>query len=532
MPVPKDALRELSGAGEAYRFLLSERDLAVIVLSENVEDCNEAACQLFGVTRDEFIGRSPLEFAPPFQPDGSPSETSARERLASALAGLPQWCTWQYRRKDGTPVDTIVHVEAVRVDGRRRVLIRIRDVSRLERAEVALAESETQMTQILGNTTTAIVFAKDLDGRYLFVNRAFERIVGLPQREIVGKTTQELFPAETAAELMGNDARVIAAGNTITVEENVSLGGRRRTLFTNKFPLFDSNGRPYAMCGIAADITERKRTEEAVRRAAVAVSVAAGEDVFRELVGALATILEVEIAFIALHKPGAHHMLKMLAFQVDGKWIEDFEYPIAGTPCEQVMGEQYRAFPSGLGEAFDLKDEFRRMGLQSYAGLHLTDALGESLGIMTVLSRRPLPDSDLVESMLRIFAARAVTEIERERANDALRESEEQYRAIFNGSVDALVLWNSSLQRVDVNPAYERLMDYSREEVLGGAYEASLTPQEAERRRQMARRSLAGESVQADIESVRKNGERVQIEVRTIPIQHLGEPHVLAVCRD
>jgi len=111
MPAQKEALRELSRAGEAYRFLLSERDLAVLVLSENVEDCNEAACQLFGVTRTEFIGRSPLEFAPPYQPDGMPSDTSARERLASALAGLPQWCTWQYRRKDGKPVDTIVHGE-------------------------------------------------------------------------------------------------------------------------------------------------------------------------------------------------------------------------------------------------------------------------------------------------------------------------------------------------------------------------------------------------------------------------------------
>jgi PAS domain S-box-containing protein len=688
MPAQKEALRELSRAGEAYRFLLSERDLAVLVLSENVEDCNEAACQLFGVTRTEFIGRSPLEFAPPYQPDGLPSDTSARERLASALAGLPQWCTWQYRRKDGKPVDTIVHVEAVRVDGFRRVLIRIRDVSRLERAEHALVENELQLQQILDNTTTAIVFAKDLAGRYLFVNRAFERIVGLPQREIVGKTTPELFPADVATTLMGNDARAIAAGNSVTVEEQVNFGGQSRTLLTNKFPLFDTHGKPYAMCGIAADITERKRTEEALKRAslavsvaggvkgleglvehlaavletdvafisvftdatrnrmrtlagwldgrllksyeydladspcagiigrvfrfvptgalseippgtmfnakgmdsyaayaisdsagapigliavmnrapltqpdhveailkifavrvaaeiertrteealrsaALAVSVASGEGVFRELVGALATILGVEIAFIALHKPGAQDMLKMLAFQVDGKLIGDFEYPIAGTPCEQVLDQQYRAYPSRLGELFELGGEFGSMGVQSYAGLQLNDAHGKSLGIMTVLSRRTLPDPDLVESMLKIFAARAVTEIERMRADEALRAREEQYRAIFNGSADALMLWNSSLRRVDVNPAYERIYGYSREEVLGGAYLEAPSPEEAERRRGMVRRTLAGEPWHAELESVRKNGERVQVEVRTIPIQYSGEPHVLAIVRD
>jgi len=688
MPVQKEALRELSRAGEAYRFLLSERDLAVLVLSENVEDCNEAACQLFGVTREEFIGRSPLEFAPPNQPDGMPSETSARERLASALAGLPQWCSWQYRRKDGKLVDTLVHVEAVRVDGFRRVLIRIRDVSRLERAEAALEENETRMKQILDNTTTAIVFAKDLAGRYLFVNRAFERLVGLPQREIVGRTTTDLFPADVAAMLMGNDARVIAAGNTVTIEEQVEIGGQTRTLLTNKFPLSDSRGRPYAVCGIAADITDRKRTEDALKRASLAVSVAggvkglealvehlaavletdvafvsvftdtvrnrmrtlaawldgrllrnyeyeladspcagiigrvfrfvpsgalaeipagtmfhakgmdgyaayaltdsagaalgliavmnrspladaehveailkifavraaaeiersrseealraaalavsgaAGDAVFAELVRGLATILDVSAAFIALPAPEDPRRLRMLAFHLDGRMIDEFEYSMTGTPCEQVMTHGYQAYTSRLADLFTLDQDFIDIGVQSYAGFPLKGAHGDLIGIISIVDRKPLGHPERVEAMLKIFAARAVTEIERMRADEALRASEEQYRAIFNGSADAFVLWDSSLQRVDINPAYERIYGYSREEVLGGAYLESLSPQEAERRRDLVRRTLAGEPGQAELESVRKNGEPVQVEVRTIPIQYSGKPHVLAIVRD
>ena len=61
----------------------------------------------------------------------------------------------------------------------------------------------------------------------------------------------------------------------------------------------------------------------------------------------------------------------------------------------------------------------------------------------------------------------------RKAAEDALRASEEQYRAIFNASADALVLWNSRAQRVDVNPAYERMYGYTRDEVLGGARAAN-----------------------------------------------------------
>jgi PAS domain S-box-containing protein len=120
----------------------------------------------------------------------------------------------------------------------------------------------------------------------------------------------------------------------------------------------------------------------------------------------------------------------------------------------------------------------------------------------------------------------------RKQAEAAVRASEEQYRAIFNASADALVLWNSELKRVDVNPAYERLYGFTREEVLNTAYPDHLPVEYVERRRELVRRTLAGESCQVELEALRKNGERIQVEVRTIPIRHRGEPHVLAIVRD
>ena len=68
-------------------------------------------------------------------------------------------------------------------------------------------------------------------------------------------------------------------------------------------------------------------------------------------------------------------------------------------------------------------------------------------------------------------------------AEEALRASEEQYRAIFNASDDALVLWNSRLEHVDVNAAHERMFGYAREETLGKRALPGLTEEEAEQRR-------------------------------------------------
>ncbi len=282
---------------------------------------------------------------------------------------------------------------------------------------------------------------------------------------------------------------------------------------------------------MAAEI-ERGRADEALRRAALAVSGAEGEEIFRELVRALATILGVEIAFIALPKPDDPCTLTMLAFYLDGRIVEDFEYPMAGTPCEQILSSGYCAYPDRLTERFPLDADFRAIGAESYAGLRLCGADGVPFGIISVVSRKSLPNPELTESMLKIFAARARNEIERARADAALRASEEQYRAIFNASADALVLWNSSLQRVDVNPAYERIHGFTRKEVLRSDYRAGLPAEYAERRRDLVQRTLAGESCVVELDSVRKNGEPIEIEVRTIPVQHRGEPHVLAIIRD
>jgi PAS domain S-box-containing protein len=102
---------------------------------------------------------------------------------------------------------------------------------------------------------------------------------------------------------------------------------------------------------------------------------------------------------------------------------------------------------------------------------------------------------------------------------------------MFNGSADALVLWNSRCQRVDVNPAYERMFGFTRDEILFGALR-ELPADNEERRQELLARTLAGERCLEELETVRRSGERFPVEVRTIPIQHRGEPHVLVTIRD
>ena len=528
----------------------------------------------------------------------------------------------------------------------------------LDLAERALQDSETRLQQVLDNTS-AVVFAKDTQGRYLFVNREFERLAGRPTNEVIGRTDDEVFPPSIATRFRYNDLRVLHEKRAIEFEEAGDFGNGLRTFLSAKFPLSDADGRIYAVCGVATDITERKRLEEALSSAALAVSTSEADSLYRELARYLATILGVDGAFIAIVDPLEPGQLRMLAFHLDGETRENFSYPKVGTPCETVIGHGYRFYPGRLRELFPTDLDFSKLCVESYAGHPLEDSTGRPLGLIAVISRHRLEHPTFVESVMRIFAVRVTSELERlaaaesarasqasyreifeasedaifvhdwetgaildanpqacteygysrdellrvrlgdlssgvppyteaeglrridqakregsvrfewrrrskdgslhwdevhlksaqiggqrrvlaftrevterKQAEEALRASEEQYRAVFNASADALVLWNSRFERVDVNPAYERMYGYRRDEVVAGLRTRELPDEHREVQSRIIELTLAGQGYHGEIETARRNGERFPIEVRTIPIQYRGEPHVLAVIRD
>jgi PAS domain S-box-containing protein len=140
----------------------------------------------------------------------------------------------------------------------------LRDVTDRKLTEDALRRNEQLLQEVINNTT-AVIYVKYTDGRYLLTNRRFEQLFHLTTDQIVGHTDHEIFPKDIADAFRANDVTVSERNTAVEYEEYAPHSDGLHTYISIKFPLCDHTGKPYATCGISTDITERKRIEDELR---------------------------------------------------------------------------------------------------------------------------------------------------------------------------------------------------------------------------------------------------------------------------
>jgi len=124
-----------------------------------------------------------------------------------------------------------------------------------------ILKQKQKMSSILDNSS-AIIYMKDINGRYLLVNNMFEKIFKLSSKQVVGKTDFDIFSAAEAKKNTKNDALVLENETPIHFEEAVEIDESLHTYIAVKFPVLDADGNIYAIAGISTDITQRKKIEE------------------------------------------------------------------------------------------------------------------------------------------------------------------------------------------------------------------------------------------------------------------------------
>lgn len=216
------------------------------------------------------------------------------------------------------------------------------------------------------------------------------------------------------------------------------------------------------------EVDALKRCKEALENIASESSARLGEKFFQAMVKQLAGIFQADYTFIGHIYDQHHSRVKTIALCVDGKIADNIEYELAGTPCENVVGQKVCVYPSHVAHQFPQDALLADMKVQGYVGVPLFDSQKQPLGLMAVLFRCPLDDAEFVKSILQIYAARTAAEIEHLLTEKACKESEEKFSKLFETSPISISLTTLGEGLfLEVNQAFLEVTGWRKKEVIG-----------------------------------------------------------------
>jgi len=207
---------------------------------------------------------------------------------------------------------------------------------------------------------------------------------------------------------------------------------------------------------------ERQRVQEVVLKVAQAVSTAAGEEFFDLLTRNMVEALGADGGGIGEFDPDGKS-IHSLSFYLDGRKLGPISYQLAGTPCENVLEGDLCVYDCDVKARFPGDPLLHELDVEGYAGIPLFDSNETVCGIMMVFSHQPLEGRALVESTLRIFAARAAAEMERQQSDARIREQ----ASLLDMAQDAIIACDLGHIITYWNKSAERLYGWTAGEAVG-----------------------------------------------------------------
>ncbi|NJO78866.1 MAG: PAS domain-containing protein [Cyanobacteria bacterium RM1_2_2] len=308
------------------------------------------------------------------------------------------------------------------------------DITARKAAETALAASQ-QFIQKVADATPGILYVHDLiEQCNIYANREVGAVLGYTPTEIQAMGSkfliERLHPDDQAtAQSYFSQFDTLADGVKVGWEYRFRhADGSWRWLYSQD-TLFarTAAGKPRLILGTVIDITERKQTEVALRSILQGTASATGEAFFSVLVQNMAQALDVRHAFVS-ELVGDY--LQTLAFWSDGQIQPPQQFELASHPCCRTAIEQgFVCYPSQAQQQFPDNSALQKLKAESYLAVVMLDGAGNPIGNLCIVDDQPLKAVEWAEAILRIFAARAAAELERQRATIALQQLNQDLEA-------------------------------------------------------------------------------------------------------
>ena len=481
-------------------FTSSPDGITVFDLNGNITECNEATVRLHGfISREELIGKSAFELISP--KDRQRASLLMQEMLKE---GSMKNLEVTFLTKDGKefPAEGSGQVLMDATGNPMGFVTVTRDITERERARKALEESEKRYRE-LTESISDVFFAIDKNLKCTYWNKASEKLTGIQEREVIGKSIIEVFPEfddGTSAEEFHRELTKTSQPRHLLKEYKA---GNTNLMF--EITMYPTTA---GFSVFAKDITERKRLEEALHES--------GERFRQVAENALEWIWEVDSE--GLYTCASSAVEKILGYKpeevVGKKHFYDLFPPENREElmkeASRVIGEK-QAFHGFINKNVHKKGKFVWL---STSGVPIFDKKGSLLGYRGT-------DTDITES---------------KQFEDDLRSSEEKFRAIATSTMDAIVLLDKRDRIIYWNPAAERFFGYAAEEAVGKELGKLVVPPEnlghhlallekLDHKDRISEKRLG-------IKALRKDGTEFPVELSATALKLNDETCILEVIRD
>jgi PAS domain S-box-containing protein len=366
----------------------------------------------------------------------------------------------------------------------------------------SIRESEARLRYITDNTNS-IIFLKDLLGRYIFINKRFEIISGMLEKEILGKTDYELFSPATADLFTAHDKMVLESGKTQEFDESTVVFGETHTYLAIKSPFLDTDGKPYALCGISTDITARQRKQEKVQKLSKVIQ-------------------QVPISILITNEAG------------EIEFVNESLLNLSGYSLEEVLGQNPRMFKSGEppDSYYKILWDTISKGKEWRGVFHNKKKNGELYWESVLIF--PLKDS---KGKVTNFIGLKEDITEKKKMESTLIDHERLIRSVVNNLKDGLIIANIEGNIQLFNNGAEKIFGYSPHEVMEKP--VAILMDESYKQKHTAgfarfqkTREISHDSALLEVEARKKDGTPVPIELTLTQMEQRGETLVIGLVRD
>ncbi len=389
--------------------------------------------------------------------------------LEASLKGQDYDFEYRMIHRDGHDVWILDYANVVIEDGKPvRLQGFMFDTSAHKQADQSLRE-HTALVDAVYRASPDMIFIHANDGRILDANENTVRRFGYTRKEMRNKTIADISADENLLNMASAYVQEAMAGLKPDFEWRCKDSNGHTfpvEVRLRKLQGGDAVDAP-AVIAVVRDISERKRSEDAVKHIAAGIAAETGDSFYQHLLKHLATLFDADHAFIGLLDENNPHIINTLSVLAHGNNTKNRSYALQQTTSAEVLARGTCAYPNNVQQSFPDDQLLIDIGVDSYIGTPLFDSNNQAIGLIVVLDSKPMKQQQQFTEILEIFASRVAAEVERSRVYQQLERTQQKLSLHVQKTPLGVIEWDTDFCVTDWNPAAEKIFGFTKKRAMG-----------------------------------------------------------------